>query len=134
MSRLPPLLAAVSALVGALAVALAAAGAHFPQGGEFTRTAAVFLLLHAAAGLGISGGLLIASDTYTISAMDLWDIEVEPEVRAWLESLPKRQFGHVLAFAEKLAEEATTLGEPYSRHLGGKVRELWIRFTRWMRG
>ena len=36
--------------------------------------------------------------------MDLWDIEVEPEVRAWLES-PKRQFGHVLAFAEKLAEE-----------------------------
>ena len=32
--------------------------------------------------------------------MDLWDIEMEPEVRAWLESLPKRQFGHVLAFAE----------------------------------
>jgi hypothetical protein len=58
--------------------------------------------------------------------MDLWDIEVEPEVRAWLESLPKRQFGHVLAFAEKLAEEAATLGEPYSRHLGGKVRELRI--------
>ena len=58
--------------------------------------------------------------------MDLWDIEVEPEVRAWLESLPKRQFGHVLAFAEKLAEEAATLSEPYSRHLGGKVRELRI--------
>lgn len=58
--------------------------------------------------------------------MDLWDIEMEPEVRAWLESLPKRQFGHVLAFAEKLAEEAATLGEPYSRHLGGKVRELRI--------
>jgi uncharacterized membrane protein YgdD (TMEM256/DUF423 family) len=54
MSRMPPLLAAISALVGALAVALAAAGAHLPQGGEFTRTAAVFLLLHAAAGLGIA--------------------------------------------------------------------------------
>jgi hypothetical protein len=37
--------------------------------------------------------------------MDLWDIEMEPEVRAWLESLPKRQFGHVLAFAEKLAKK-----------------------------
>jgi len=71
--------------------------------------------------------------------MDLWDIEVEPEVRAWLESLPKRQFGHVLAFAGKLAEEASTLGEPYSRHLGGKVRELRIplhpvdaRVTYWL--
>jgi hypothetical protein len=30
------------------------------------------------------------------------DIEIEPEVRVWLESLPNRQFGHVLAFAEKL--------------------------------
>jgi len=71
--------------------------------------------------------------------MTLWDIEVEPEVRAWLESLPKRQFGHVLAFAEKLAEEASTLGEPHSRHLGGKVRELRIplhpvdaRVTYWL--
>jgi uncharacterized membrane protein YgdD (TMEM256/DUF423 family) len=60
MSRLPPLLAAVSALVGALAVALAAAGAHLPQGGEFTRTAAVFLLLHAATGLGIASHARIA--------------------------------------------------------------------------
>jgi hypothetical protein len=71
--------------------------------------------------------------------MGLWDIEMEPEVRAWLEALPKRQFGHVLAFAEKLAEEAATLGEPYSRHLGGKVRELRIplhpldvRVTYWL--
>lgn len=71
--------------------------------------------------------------------MDLWDVEMEPEVREWLESLPKRQFGHVLAFAEKPAEEADTLGEPYSRHLGGKVRELRIplhpldmRVTYWL--
>ena len=71
--------------------------------------------------------------------MALWDTEVEPEVRAWLDALPKRQFGHILAFAEKLAEEASTLGEPYSRHLGGKVRELRIplhpvdaRVTYWL--
>jgi hypothetical protein len=43
--------------------------------------------------------------------------------------------GHVLAFAEKLAEEASTFGEPYSRHLDGKVRELRIpRFTWWTCG
>jgi len=66
--------------------------------------------------------------------MALWDIEVEPEVRAWLESLPKRQFGRVLAFAEKLAEEAGTLGEPYSRHLGGRYGNCGSRFTRWTRG
>lgn len=42
-------------------------------------------------------------------------------------------------FAEKLAEEADTLGEPYARHLGGKVRELRIslhplemRVTYWL--
>jgi hypothetical protein len=58
--------------------------------------------------------------------MGLWDIEVEPGVRAWLENLPKRDFGHVLAHVEKLAEEAETLGEPYSRYLGDKTRELRI--------
>jgi hypothetical protein len=83
--------------------------------------------------------LHIPSDAYSVNAITLWDIEMEPEVRAWLGSLPKRQFGHVLAFAEKLAEEAATLGEPYARHLGGKVRELRIplhpvdaRVTYWL--
>lgn len=71
MSRLPPFLAAVSALVGALAVALAAADAHLPQGGEFTRTAAVFLLLHAAAGLGVSAHARIA---YHASALILFGL------------------------------------------------------------
>nr|WP_241564871.1 type II toxin-antitoxin system RelE/ParE family toxin [Nonomuraea polychroma] len=38
-----------------------------------------------------------------------------------------------------LAEQPTTLGEPYSRHLGGKVRELRcnlegsaVRLTYWL--
>src|SRR5579871_2953937 len=71
MSRLPPFLAALSALVGTAGVALAAAGAHLPQGGEFTRTAAVFLLLHAAAGLGISSHARIA---YHAGALILFGI------------------------------------------------------------
>jgi hypothetical protein len=55
-------------------------------------------------------------------------IEVEPEVRAWLESLPLRQYAKAEAMADRLADQAETLGEPYSRHLGGKTRELrfWL--------
>jgi hypothetical protein len=58
------------------------------------------------------------------------DIEIEPEVRAWLESLPRRQFGHVLAFAELLAEGAATLGEPYARHLAARSGNCGYRCTR----
>jgi uncharacterized membrane protein YgdD (TMEM256/DUF423 family) len=46
-------LAALAALMGAAGVALAALGAH-ADGGEFARTASMFLVLHAAALLGVS--------------------------------------------------------------------------------
>ncbi|MCW2914100.1 MAG: hypothetical protein JWN52_2168 [Actinomycetia bacterium] len=58
--------------------------------------------------------------------MSLYDIELEPEVRDWLDSLPDRDYGRVMAYAELLAEEAETLGEPYARNLGDGVRELRI--------
>jgi len=54
----------------------------------------------------------------------LYAVEVEPEVRSWLESLSDRDFGRVDFLIGVLAENAETLGEPYTRHLGGKVREL----------
>jgi hypothetical protein len=54
----------------------------------------------------------------------LFEIEVEPEVRSWLEQLTDRDFGRVDFLAGLLAEHAADLGEPYTRHLGGKVREL----------
>jgi hypothetical protein len=53
-----------------------------------------------------------------------YEVELEPEVRFWLESLPLEQYVKVEAMADLLAEQAETLGEPYARHLGGKVREL----------
>ncbi|WUH98709.1 type II toxin-antitoxin system RelE/ParE family toxin [Spirillospora sp. NBC_00431] len=56
-----------------------------------------------------------------------WRIEIEPEVRRWLELLTDRHYDKVERAADMLASQPTTLGEPYSRHLGGKVREL--RFT-----
>nr|WP_093898819.1 type II toxin-antitoxin system RelE/ParE family toxin [Streptomyces sp. Ncost-T10-10d] len=56
-----------------------------------------------------------------------WQIEMEPEVRRWLELLSDAQYDKAERAADMLAAQPTTLGEPYSRHLGGKVREL--RFT-----
>jgi hypothetical protein len=54
----------------------------------------------------------------------LFDVEVEPEVREWLNSLSDRDFGRVDFLVGLLAEQAETLDEPYTKHLGGKVREL----------
>jgi hypothetical protein len=56
-----------------------------------------------------------------------WQIEIEPEVRQWLELLSDAQYDKAERAADMLLAHPTTLGEPYSRHLGGKVREL--RFT-----
>jgi hypothetical protein len=54
----------------------------------------------------------------------LFDIEIEPEVREWLDGLGDRDFGRVDFLVGLLAEQAETLDEPYTKHLGGKVREL----------
>lgn len=66
-------------------------------------------------------------------------IEVEPEVRAWLESLPAKHFLKVDEYVGLLAERAASLGEPYARHLGDGVRELRptvdgaaLRITYWL--
>lgn len=60
----------------------------------------------------------------------LYSIEVEPEVRSWLEGLTDHDFGRVDFLVGMLAERAETLGEPYSRYLGGKVRELRFHLLR----
>lgn len=68
-----------------------------------------------------------------------WLIEVEPEVRQWLELLPDQQYDKVERAADMLAAQPTMLGEPYSRHLGGGLRELRfvmdgnaVRITYWL--
>ena len=60
MTRSPFILAGVAALMGAAGVALAAAGVH-ANGGELAERAALFLLLHAAAGLAIAAHARIAA-------------------------------------------------------------------------
>jgi uncharacterized membrane protein YgdD (TMEM256/DUF423 family) len=59
MTRPPLVLAACAAVMGVAGVALAALAAH-PGGGEFGRTAALFLLLHAAACLAIAAHARLA--------------------------------------------------------------------------
>ncbi len=68
----------------------------------------------------------------------LFEVEIEPEVRSWLAGLPDRDFGRVDFLVGLLAEHAEDLGEPYTRHLGGKVRERFrllrqqTRVTYWL--
>ncbi|MFI7644390.1 type II toxin-antitoxin system RelE/ParE family toxin [Nonomuraea sp. NPDC049400] len=69
----------------------------------------------------------------------LFAIEVEPEVRDWLEALPARHFLKIDEYVGLLAEHAAALGEPYARYLGDGVRELRpildgaaIRITYWL--
>ncbi|WP_411200841.1 type II toxin-antitoxin system RelE/ParE family toxin [Streptomyces cyaneofuscatus] len=57
----------------------------------------------------------------------LWRVEIEPEVRQWLELLTDAHYDKTERAVDMLLAQPTTLGEPYTRHLGGKVREL--RFT-----
>ena len=45
-------------------------------------------------------------------------------VPSWVAGLSHRDFGRVDFLVGLLAEHAGNLGEPYARHLGGKVREL----------
>jgi hypothetical protein len=54
----------------------------------------------------------------------LYQVEIEPEVRSWLTRLSDRDFGRADFLVGLLAEHAETLGEPHTRCLGGKVREL----------
>ncbi|MZF58250.1 type II toxin-antitoxin system RelE/ParE family toxin [Streptomyces sp. SID5594] len=54
-------------------------------------------------------------------------VEIEPEVRQWLELLTDAHYDKTERAVDMLLAQPTTLGELYTRHLGGKVREL--RFT-----
>jgi hypothetical protein len=51
-------------------------------------------------------------------------VELEPEVADWLEKLPDDQFGRVEFYIDLLVDPGPQLGEPYTRQLHGKLREL----------
>ncbi len=51
-------------------------------------------------------------------------MEAEPEVERWLEGLSDEEFGQAAFYIDLLAERGVHLGEPYTRQLRGKLREL----------
>ncbi|MEV4829114.1 type II toxin-antitoxin system RelE/ParE family toxin [Micromonospora sp. NPDC049257] len=68
-------------------------------------------------------------------------MELEPEVRDWLEELPSTDFARVAFYIDLLASRGVLLGEPHTRQLDGKLRELCfylersaVRLTYWIAG
>jgi hypothetical protein len=55
-------------------------------------------------------------------------VELEAEVRAWLEALSTDLFARVAFYVDLLAEYGPLLGEPYTKQIDGKLRELrfWL--------
>lgn len=65
-----------------------------------------------------------------MSAMSWGTVELESEVRDWLEGLPTAQFATAAFYIDLLAERGPLLGEPYTRQLDGKLRELRFHLDR----
>jgi hypothetical protein len=57
-------------------------------------------------------------------------IELHPEVVGWLQEFPDDDFGHAAFYIDLLADQGALLGEPYTRQLRGKLRELRFHFGR----
>lgn len=51
-------------------------------------------------------------------------VELEPEVVGWLASLDDHRWAQALFHLDLLEERGALLGEPYTRQLAGKLREL----------
>ncbi|MEU2282067.1 type II toxin-antitoxin system RelE/ParE family toxin [Streptomyces sp. NPDC013178] len=67
------------------------------------------------------------------------EVELEPEVEQWFLALPAGHRGTVAFYVDLLATRGPLLGEPYSRQLDGKLRELRfhldtdaVRITYWI--
>ncbi|MFF2086799.1 type II toxin-antitoxin system RelE/ParE family toxin [Nocardia sp. NPDC058176] len=66
-------------------------------------------------------------------------VELETEVREWLEKLPTDMFARAAFYIDLLQDNGPLLGEPYTRQLDRKLRELRfylgpdaVRVTYWI--
>jgi hypothetical protein len=59
-----------------------------------------------------------------IAGMTWGEVELEPEVRDWLEELDDQRWAQAMFHLDLLEERGVLLGEPYTRQLSGKLREL----------
>jgi hypothetical protein len=67
------------------------------------------------------------------------EAELEPEVSEWLEGLDDQRWAQAMFHLDLLEERGVLLGEPYTRQLAGKLRELRfycgakrVRITYWI--
>jgi hypothetical protein len=87
-----------------------------------------------------SGGLWPSGQAADIIDGISWDqVELEPEVADWLDGLDDQRWAQALFHLDLLEERGALLGEPYTRQLSGKLRELRfycggerIRVTYWI--
>ncbi len=75
----------------------------------------------------------------TIDGITWGNVELEPEVADWLASLDDQRWAQALFHLDLLEERGVLLGEPYTRQLSGKLRELRfycggerVRITYWI--
>ncbi|WP_067668991.1 type II toxin-antitoxin system RelE/ParE family toxin [Nocardia miyunensis] len=71
--------------------------------------------------------------------MNWGEVELEPEVKRWFLSLARDDQETVIFYVDQLAERGVLLGEPYTKQLDGKLRELRfylardsVRITYWI--
>jgi hypothetical protein len=76
---------------------------------------------------------------HSVDAMTWGTVELEPEVRGWLESLSTAAFATAAFYIDLLAERGVLLSEPHTRQLRGALRELRfhlegqpVRVTYWV--
>lgn len=58
------------------------------------------------------------------------EVELEPEVEAWIGSLDQEALGTVGYYLDLLEERGVLLDEPHTRQLRGKLRELRFHLER----
>ncbi|ETK35298.1 type II toxin-antitoxin system RelE/ParE family toxin [Microbispora sp. ATCC PTA-5024] len=58
------------------------------------------------------------------------EVELEPEVDKWFDSLGQDDQETAVFYVDLLAERGVLLGEPYTRQLRGKLRELRFHLSR----
>jgi hypothetical protein len=59
-----------------------------------------------------------------IAGMAWGEVELEPEVRDWLEGLDDQRWAQAMFHLDLLEERGVLLGRPCTRQLSGKLREL----------
>ncbi|OMI38317.1 hypothetical protein SPAR_16625 [Streptomyces sparsogenes DSM 40356] len=76
---------------------------------------------------------------HSVNAMRWGSVELEPEVESWLACLDDKRWAQALMHLDLLEERGVHLGEPYTRQLDGKLRELRfycggqrVRITYWI--